>query len=463
MAITIHQVPNNIEDASLIYPHSSNVGSYITAISTIYSNYFDFQYHFRIYDDSGLIFDTLQTPTHNGLGILNIKNVIESFTTMNLDSVEQVTSTEFLKEYKISVQEFYSNVISTTNIEAPADHGTETFATKSLAANYRYNENDSIIPFKIDNVNWGNIFTNMQPRLRYKTGWQATASMYIAGDTDPTYFPGVEYSKIVYILHSKTINPAHPWYGLVTKWFYTLMPLAQYSFDPTDLTVTSDYIRGALKVPVGIKNLDVTSIHREGYINPETGVWVSTSITQTGILHNLQSGIDSGDVEIVGLDIRLQDGTTWIDESDVVSNIYSWDFNPCDTKEIDINWQNSYGGIDYFSFNKIREDEMIGKQKSYKHNSLKISSNRVHNELNETNISSYSNDNAYIIEVKTDFLKKHEIDLLKGLFSSAKQTMWIDGERYVINRISNKQKVALKEKPGFIMYKFKVEYSKIIR
>ena len=68
-----------------------------------------------------------------------------------------------------------------------------------------------------------------------------------------------------------------------------------------------------------------------------------------------------------------------------------------------------------------------------------------------------------MIEVKSNFLSKQEIDFLKGMFISPTHKMYIDGEEYPIVRITDKQQIKSKEKIGLVMYKFIVEYAKIIK
>lgn len=446
MSLTIKQMPNNIEDSNYIYPHASQSPAFIVVSSSNVAGYYDFQYHFRIYDTNNLVFESLQTPTEDGYGILNVKNIIESLTEMDFNEVSSVSSTNHLAEYKITCQEFYSETTGVIT-DPPADHGTEDSFSISLAANYKYNQTDSVIPFSIINNRWGNFLSDMESEKTYKGGVNAVANIWASGDTS---FQTI--TKYVYILHVKNKSSLE-----ILKWFYSLDPLATYTFNSA-ATDPATAINGIVKIPAGISNLDETTIQREGYLTSD-GTWTTDSASQTGILANITSAY-----EVIGLEMRIQNGNTFIDTSDVVSDILIWNFDNCANKDISLSWENSYGATDYFSFNLVRQDKLNSKLSTFYHNTYSIdSSGLMLNDLSENNIDAYDNINSYEFEIKTEFLNKEEIQFLKGLFNSNKVVMFIDSIRYPVIRISNQQIISSKEKIGLILYKFKVQYGKIIK
>ena len=427
MALTLYQEANKI-DGDLKYPHSCKYPALFSATSTMVSTYYDFKYHWRVYDYTGLLIDKYSGPTEDLIGRFNPVKIIESFLVEDLSEVKGITAIEYLKEYRITVQEFYDG----------EDQGTEEEYNKSIGGGLGYNQTDSIEPYTITNEKWGDFLTNQQPEIYMKMSEGTRGSWMLPTNTNFAPFDSIRYH----------INYEYAT-GDIFEWVYGLDPHYFYDFDPTGTTI-ENISSIAIKIPIGYKTLTETVVYRYGYWSG--GVWYNSA-------HAGQVGVGTHLTNVTPLDlmVRTQSGSTR------VSNEYRWDIGLCDNKDITISWINSYGGIDIFNFNKVRKDTISNKRKNYIHNNYDSSSNGLYTNTTKTNKTTYLNDKQYTYNIKTDLLNKSEIELLKGLWVSDNIEMIIDDIVYPITAITNKQPISYKENPEFIMYKFDVSYAKIMR
>ena len=435
MALTIRKNTNTIATgSSLVYPHSVHKQAYAVVSSTNSLLYIDFRYYFTITDVDGEIFNRYATPDKDGYGAFNVAEVVKSFMAQNLTPVAEVsTPIELLKEYQVTVQEYYDGALQ----------GAITNFPKSLGGNLRYNENDSIMPFTVTNNRFGNFLTDLDNSKIYTQSTGTEASIELPIPSSLFGYDEVRY-KILYKTPSSNVE------YLV---LYNIPISAFYNFAIAALQDSSEAV---VKVPIGYGTLAKTYIHRLGYWD-ESDVWHTQDAYSTGVGTHL-TGIYPVGIELYtssSLDANQQGNYKWnitTDKNFAVSG------NGCDNKSITIIWEGINGGLEFFNFNKVREDSISSKRKTYIHNSLVD----YRNDLDKTNVSTYENIREYKFNVKSDLLSKFEIDYLKGLWLSDKVLMNIDGINYPITAITDKAVIPSKEKPSFVMYKFDVEYAKII-
>jgi len=428
MSLSIIQHGNDL-DGSLIFPHSANKPAFFTCSSTQASNYIDFKYLFRIYDDSGEIYSIYKSPSTNLLGVLNPAKIIKSYLEKDFTPSETVDTIIYEKEYRVTVEEYYDGVLT----------GTEVDFDKSLGGNLIYNQTDSIFPYTIENNRVGDFLVNNEPDLYYKMSLDTQASWMVPINQDTTPFDRVRY-YVVYTYSN----------GLRYTWVYDIPISSTYGFTASDATI-NDSDESTVKVPIGFGTLKNAIVNRVGFWDSNNNWYDSVAINQDGIDSNIVSSATRDELIIM----LSNSGTT-------VSPQYKYKLSQCDSKNVSLIWENVYGGISFFNFNKIRTDEIGNKRQAYIHNTLEYSSNKLFNDLNKSNTTTYSNEKYYNINLKSDFINKAEIELLKDLWLSEEVYLNIDGVNYPIVAITNSQEIRYKENPEMIQYKFSVQYGKII-
>jgi len=431
MALTLYQEANDKSTSTTYYPHSVNKPGLFTCLSSEVANYYDFQYVFTIYDSTGLLLTKYVSPNKDSLGIFNSSVVLKSLVGVggnyNNEEVTSITSIDYMVEYRVKVQEYYDGALQ----------GSASSYNKSLSANLTYNENDSLLPYEIQNERYQDFLTNQEPD-KYFNQSLGTRSSWILPNQCAINTVSYDFDRIEYRIKI--------WSG--TYWkkiLYYLIPSTTYSFINSASTI-NDSINATIKIPVGFLSLAETTVNRLGYTD-NTG-WVSDVDTDINIL----DGETYDRIEY--LELSLSDNNVTVSES------YYWNIDECSNNDITISWKNVYGGLDFMNFNKVRMDKIVNKRKSYLHNSFEQSSNSFFNSTDKTNYSVYSSDKEYFLNVKTDLLQKHEIDLLKGLWYSDEIGMYIDNNYYPILAITNIVEIPSKEKPSFVMYKFDIKYAK---
>ncbi len=437
MALTKYQHSNKFESGNL-YPHSQEFPGLFSAYGSNSATKFDFRYIYRIYNQSGLMYETYITPGDNGIGWFDASKIVKTLFERNFAIVNAVTPTNNIHEYIVTVAEFYDS----------AEQGSESTFSKSMVSNLSYNEVDSRFPFEINNQQWGKFLTNMEPNKRYMQTNLTEASWFFMNDSS---FEDID--KIKYLIKFK-----HPILGTVNQWVYTLDPLAFYTFSAASGTVESA-TNAVGKIPIGYATLADTStlIDRLGFFD-SANVWhPSAASGQPGVAHGLTGFIP---IELI---VRTEEAGS------PVSQDYIWEIPECNTSDknqLTIMWENIYGGLDFFNFNKIRTDSIGNKPKRYVHNSYKASTtNRYrYNEIDKANESTYTADKNYGLILRTGFLQAHEINMLKGLWNS-NYIVLHDGTDFIPVNLEDTSKVINydKQKQELVMYKIKLSYSKIIK
>jgi len=436
MALTLYQKSNDTEKLGEIYPHSCNYPGFFSCISTYATLKYDFQYIFRIYDSSGLILEKYNSPNKDNLGVFNSSVVIKNFLEISLDEVFTPTSTNYFKEYRVTVQEYYDG----------SEQGTEVYYEKSLGGNLYYNQTDSLLPYTITNDRFRDFYTNQIPDVQYKQTLGTRGTWILSNDSSLGSYDEIKITCYMQLGDSDYV-----------EWEYSLEPLTQYDFDTTTGSTIEDASSLGIQIPVGYATLVESSVDRIGYRDIPSGLWHADTGSQTGINTQISQSF-----RMIRMDVQLY----YLGSS--VSPKYSWKFptatwdTDCVSKNITINWENVYGGIDFFDFNMVRDDKITNNTKVYEHNNFTYNSNYLYTDTSKRNMSVYNSDKIYSMNLKTDFLSKSEIELLKGLWFSNLLTVYIDGVQYPIVSITKSVEIPSKEKVGFVMYKINVIYSKII-
>jgi hypothetical protein len=429
MAITTIQHGNDL-DGSLYYPHSCNYPAFFTCSSTDAANYYDFKYLFRVYDSTGLIYETYKVPSNNLLGVFNPSKITKSYISSDLSATEDMEALDYQFEYRVTVEEYFDGALI----------GTEVEFDKSLAGNLTYNFTDSKIPYVIENNKVGEILTNQTPDIYYNQSLNTFADWVFTTNTHGQSVDYVRY-EVKYFRESDSRE---------IRFVYSISNPSTYSFLPGDATVNSAST-STYKFPVGFGNLREATVDKVGWYESDGTYHATPLIGQAGI----DSNVDE-EYTRVSLSVSLYEGSA------IVSEEYNWNLIQCNNKDVSISWINSYGGIDFFNFNKIRTDVATNERNSYMHNSFEYSSNKIFNSTSRTNVSTYENNKEYLFGLKTDLLGKHEIELLKGFWLSEEIGLYLEDVLYPITSITNTQEIRYKEIPEFIMYIIQVAYSKIM-
>jgi len=431
MSLTIIKHGNDL-NGGLYYPHSCNFPAFFTCSSTQAANYYDFKYLFKVYDESGEIFQIYKSPSKDLEGVFNPSKIIKSFLEEDLLSLDSLEYILYQKEYRVTVQEFYNTSLQ----------GSEIDFDKSLGGNLSYNFTDSKLPYIIENNRVGEFLTNQTPDALFTQSLNTRASWLYTTDDNTQEIDWIEY----WVTYRYTD-------GSYRKYAYKINKPSTYYFNANGSNIYSAD-ESTIKLPLGFGNLKETTVDRIGYwIDPnDDDISNRVSDTQTA-----QPGIDSNVVataERTRLDVQLFYDTSYI------SGKYSWDLSECSNKDITINWSNIYGGIDFFNFNQVKNENLSTKRKTYQHNSF---DNDYYNSTERTNETTYSSEKEYEFSLRTKYLNKEEIDLLKGLWLTDNLIMYIDDVAYPIQSLVKSQTISDLERPEFVAYILKVKYSKIIR
>ena len=433
--ITLYQTGNEIKGGGDVYPHSCNYPAMFTCKSTYFDLKYDLKYVFRIYDSNGLIFEQYNSPDKNGLGVFNSSLIIKNFLSYSIQETKILTNIDYLKEYRVTVQEYYDEALQ----------GSEVNYDKSIGGNLSYNEFNSILPYKITNNRFGNFLTNQDPTKRFKQTKNTRASWILPNDSSFK-----TWNRIIISTYLRLND------GDYVTWVYEISSQTTYDFDKTDATINSAE-NGTIKIPIGYKTLTESAVTRLGFYDAND-VWHTDTFAQIGVNTHLGQAYI-----MIRQDIQLYDVGT------EVSPKYSWYFNEsftdiqCYNKTITIIWKNKYGGTDFFNFNKVRNDKIESNKSFYSHSTILEENNKYFDDLSSNNYGVIDNEINYLIKVRSNFVSKHEIDLLKSLWDSDEIGMYIEDDYYPIISLTDTVEIPSKETIGFILYEFDIKYAKIIR
>ena len=430
MSLTKYQTGNDLSSSKTLYPNSIKYPSFYTALSTVVNNYYDFKYVFKVYDSTGLILTKYATPNSNLLGIFDASQVVKSLIEdYDLQEVTSITNVGHSVEYKVSVQEYYDGALQ----------GSEQDYNKGLAGNLYYNETDALLPYVISNEHYQDFYTN-QLHTKFYNQSVGSRGSWLLPNSSTINSVDYKYDRLEYRVKI--------WNGTAWKsilYYITVSDL--YTFDKTTSTVNSSN-KAVIKIPIGFASLKETTVNRLGY--DDSAGWHTS--TATGI--NILDGETYDRIE--NLTVRL----SYLNSG--VSETYKWKIDECNNKDITVSWENVLGGTEIFPFNKVRNDKIVNDIKAYTHNSIVTASNRLYNDINKSNVSIFNSDKNYVIKLKTAYLTKNDVALLKGLFYSNKIGIYIDNNYYPVIAVNNVNEVPSKERPQLTSFNLELTYGKVI-
>ncbi len=426
MSITITQTTNQLDSsASLYFPHSLNKPSYNRCLSTEYNHYIDFKYIYNVYTIDGLIYTIRKSPVLDGYGEFNPEKILQTYLD---DTLLYETTPEYkdmFLEYRVSVQEYYDGSLQGTEI---------FFSDKSLGANYLYNFNSTIKPYKIENTDETRFLCMNKEDVWYKQQLDSKSNWVFIPDNSGDYI----YYDVYYNFSGGTI-----------KYIYAIYITPDYEFDPLSTTIVSTEHSG-ISLPIGFGTLRESIVQKIGYYD-ENNIYHSTTGTQTGIDSNM-----SDEYIREKMVVYVKSGSTSI------TGEYKFQLTCDNVRTATINWINVYGGQDFFNFEKFEEDTIKSNKSVYMKDSYDITSGKRIDSTLVGNFEIYNNIRTYEIELTTNLLTEAEIELLKGLWISNKVELELDGEILPVVSLDNSKKIPSLEIDKKFYYKIKVLYSKNI-
>jgi len=133
----------------------------------------------------------------------------------------------------------------------------------------------------------------------------------------------------------------------------------------------------------------------------------------------------------------------------------------CRWESLNVCWENTKGGIDYYLFQKASEKSISTKKIKYDQNmySLDLSDEEVQKFNYDKRTVVYRNEVTSIIEVHSDWLSQDDIDGLEDMFKSTNVFMnYKNSWKYVIS-VATKAIIFNKRRKGLKKYKLKFQLS----
>lgn len=133
----------------------------------------------------------------------------------------------------------------------------------------------------------------------------------------------------------------------------------------------------------------------------------------------------------------------------------------CKFEAVNVGWENTKGGVDYYVFTKANEKKISIKKDIYEQNLYEIDhrySGIVKNKFNK-GMNVYRNTVFTIYEVNTDWLSQDEINGLEDLFRSTEVYMYINGEWQFVISVEKKATIFNKKRKGLKKYKLNFQIS----
>ena len=414
MSLTIKQQGNDY-GVNLI-PGSVNKKIYYTVLSSEAQDHISFMYNFKVYDTTGVIYETKKPPTENMLGVFNPQTIVKHYIENIIDASSSVETFRYMKEITIGVQEYWNGSLQ----------GSEVMFEKSVYSNLLYNQTDSILPYNILNNTTQKFLTTMEDGYTY--------SQYIFTDASISY--NINNIGTDYIYYYIKTNDGVDFY----EYKYRKSITSTYEYDTA--TALHDTLSSTHRIPVGMKTINGTTLYKMGYT--KNGTWHTSTGTQTGYMTNMESEIT---------ELKISNGTY----------NYKWKIRCGEKNEITLIWENVIGGTDFYNFTSYSTDKMVHNTENYIHNTNELnSSDKYVNDINKNNMDVYYSKTDYEFRVRTDYLMDHDIELLKGLYISDNIVMYKDGIKYPVLSLMKTKSLVDKKKPRMIIYESELKYSKII-
>lgn len=438
MAISKTQYPANL--------HSVFIPTHYTYQSTITGSA-NFRFKYTLTDIDGQFFQGLTVPLENSLSYNEPTEILKSKTKFNFNPSIQVISN--IPDNCIVYREVASEDVS-------GGHSTGWY-TKTA---FRYSDTE-FNPY--DN------FINDSAETDFLVNMPKTHEIRMTDDfTFRTYngYPNVSSSNDfggVYVYkmdlfdngkHSGAIKECrvesikNPYYGAHSSGDYSV-------------TETGDNFN--IELPAGAKNWYNKLFNLRSFVTSD-GTYVDTNQTNIFLFGD---GISNH--------IWFNFGGTWynmwLDNYDYWA--YRWPhgtfgqvsvkhnfkiIEDCKFDSVNVAWENTKGGVDYYLFTKANEKKVETKKAIYNKNQniLNLSTKEVEKDSYNKGTSVYRNNVNTFYELNTNWLSQDEINGLEDIFKSTEVYMNIDNKWVYV--ISVERKAIIYNKKRFGLKKYKLNF-----
>ena len=429
MSLIKKQEPNNL--------HSVFIPSHYTYQTDVIDDKFKFKYYLS--DINSEFFAGLTVPLENNLSYNTPNEVLQHKTLFN-----------FQPTIKKIVNIPSNCVVYNQKIVEGIDSGDETnFKTKTAFrySNPEFNPYDNFIGNSADS----DFLVNMPVyhKLRAKDNF-----------TFRTYngYPNVDTTEIggvyVYKLELNTID------GQISGIKLESHPNQFYATQPSDVysatTSGDDYM---IELPAGLPNFHNVSFTLRGFYD-ENGTWVDTSY-ELIVLHSAEG---TNKFSFTYNTVLYEFNITSYDyyayrwphgNNGRVSKIHHFEIiDDCQYDSINVAWENSKGGIDYYLFTKSNEKSIKVDKNEYKQSmyDLDINIGNVKKDKYNRGLTVSNTEKKTQYEIKTDWLSQSEIDGFEDLFSSTEVYAFINDKWVYVINADNKAVIYNKKKKGLKKY-----------
>jgi len=436
MAITITQNPDNIH--SVFIPEH-----YTWQTDLLYQSNFRFKYVLK--DIDGIFFEGLTVPLENNLSFNNPNEVLRSKTEFNFNpSIYKITN---IPNNCVVYQEKVSEVINGGDTEAWSVKTALRYSDTRFEYSDYLLENDETQDFLVSMPNTHNIRINDDFTFRtYNGGIDASHSInYGIYQTFLSLNDPNPQASSIYLSNVVMTSMSNPY-------------MNTHSSDFNIPTKSGDNFN--IEIPAGLKNItnQKFSLHRftDGNGVLHNGNQTLIYLHGNGIDNKFWFAFD-GTWYHITIDNYDFCGYRWPNgDSGRITKTHNFKvIGNCQFDSINVAWENSKGGVDYYLFTKANEKYISTKKDIYDMNinQLNISNGSVLKNIYNKGKNVYKNNIETFYELHTDFLNQEEINGLEDLFHSTNVYMNINNEWVYVISVEKKATIFNKKRKGLKKYK----------
>ncbi len=442
--LTARQYPSragiNKQRHQCIYP------DYYTSTSDVYSTYSDFRYKYSINHIDGILSTSLNPPyIKDGVGVFNPNVYLKSL--FGLDFQPEITTFTSCPNstinYRVDVDEYSKDLVSPDDMSFG-----KAVIFKNSTEDWDYNEYRMDLGGDPDAG--GKFLTKWSTERKVALTGEHGTLRFLSGLQKAGHYPTTENSFCRHIL-IKVYRGDYK-YQYTSQWinpYYSETTIVDIPSDIDDLKSNEDQGKYLLETPCLPEILNTLYWKQDGYTYIPTGTWTSTGTYFSGGV------LEEGDTYEY-YTFTWPKGVNGITSLPMKFKIES----PCaNTNTIQIQWENSLGGFDFYTFRKNNMKSINRTSSNYRkvRDTLNSSDYMNHDEFDrgETN---YHNKIETNWLVNTDWVTKEEILDLEDLWTSKNIFAYIDGSWYPIISLTN-DVLLNTSKTGLRQYSFEFRLS----
>ena len=433
MAITKTQLPDNL--------HSVFLPTYYTYKTNLTTST-NFYYKYSLTDMDGVFFNGTTVPLEDKLSFNDPTEILKSKTSFNFNpSITSISNIEDnVVVYNESVEEYSGGTETSWLVKTGLRYSDPDFSPDNYIPGYS-DTTDFLVSMPVNhNIRATDDFTfrTYNGNLNVEPTATNVAKIYQTYMTI-TFVAGTGIDKII------VLGEANPYWNATASDQYTAS------------TSGDDYM---IELPVGLNNWKNTKFYLR-YIYPEVGANISTNT----LLYLYTDGTNKLTFTYLGVDY-----TNYIEKYEIHG--YTWPngtggqvtkkhtftiVEDCNFTSINVAWENTKGGVDYYLFTKANEKNISMNKDIYNQNinTLNFDTEKVVKNNYNKGMNVYRNEVETWYELHTDFLNQSQIDGLEDLFHSTEVYMNINSEWVSVISLEKKAIIYNKKRKGLKKYKLK--------